>query len=44
MFERGAFEREGRAIPAPLEAPLDDGNVISFVSVGPAIRGTKCAS
>jgi len=35
--ERGAFEREGRAIPAPLEAPLDDGNVISFVSVGPAI-------
>jgi len=35
--ERGAFEREGRAIPAPLEVSLDDGNVISFVSVGPAI-------
>src|SRR5258706_15144369 len=35
--ERGAFEREGRAIPVSLETPLDDRNVISFVSVGPAI-------
>jgi fatty-acyl-CoA synthase len=35
--ERGAFEREGRAIPAPPESPHDDANVISFVSVGRAI-------
>jgi fatty-acyl-CoA synthase len=35
--ERGAFEREGRAVPAPLEAPPDDTNIISFVSVGRAI-------
>jgi|SRR5579872_31275 len=34
--ERSTFEREGRAIPAPAEAH-DDNNVISFVSVGPAI-------
>jgi fatty-acyl-CoA synthase len=36
-IERGAFEREGRAVPSPPEAPLDDRNVISFVSVGRAI-------
>src|ERR1700731_23019 len=35
--ERGAFEREGRAVQAAPEATLDDRNVISFVSVGPAI-------
>ncbi len=35
--ERGAFEREGRAVPAPLETPPDDSNAISFVSVGRAI-------
>jgi len=35
--ERGVFEREGRAVPATPEAALDDRNVISFVSVGPAI-------
>ncbi len=35
--ERGAFEHEGRAVPAPPDAPPDDRIVISFVSVGPAI-------
>jgi fatty-acyl-CoA synthase len=35
--ERSAFEREGRAVQAAPEAALDDRNVISFVSVGPAI-------
>ena len=35
--ERAAFEREGRAVPAAPDAPADDANVISFVSVGRAI-------
>jgi fatty-acyl-CoA synthase len=35
--ERGAFERESRAVPSPPEAAHDDSNVISFVSVGSAI-------
>jgi fatty-acyl-CoA synthase len=35
--ERSAFELEGCAIPAPANAAPDDKNVISFVSVGPAI-------
>jgi len=35
--ERGAFEREGYAVQARPDAALDDKNVISFVSVGPAI-------
>jgi 1-acyl-sn-glycerol-3-phosphate acyltransferase len=35
--ERSVFEREGRAIQAPSEAARDDKDVISFVSVGPAI-------
>jgi fatty-acyl-CoA synthase len=36
-IERSAFELEGRAIEAPSEAALDEKNVISFISVGPAI-------
>jgi len=36
-IDRGAFEREGHAIRALLETTHDDRNVISFVSVGPAI-------
>jgi 1-acyl-sn-glycerol-3-phosphate acyltransferase len=36
-LERGAFEQEGRAVPAPPDAAADDPNVISFVSVGPPI-------
>src|ERR1700674_114466 len=35
--ERGAFEREGRAVQTPPGAPPDNRNVISFVSVGRAI-------
>jgi 1-acyl-sn-glycerol-3-phosphate acyltransferase len=36
-IERAAFECEGRAVPAALNVPADDANVISFVSVGTAI-------
>jgi 1-acyl-sn-glycerol-3-phosphate acyltransferase len=36
-IDRSAFEREGRAVPAAPDAPADDANVISFVSVGRAI-------
>src|SRR6266853_900382 len=35
--ERSAFERDGRAVQASPEGAGDDKNVISFVSVGPAI-------
>jgi fatty-acyl-CoA synthase len=35
--ERGTFEREGRAVQVQHETAPDDRNVISFVSVGPAI-------
>ncbi len=34
LLERAAFAQEGRAVPAPPNASLDDPNVISFVSVG----------
>ena len=36
-IERGAFELEGRAVPAPSDSQPDSRNVISFVSVGGAI-------
>jgi len=40
-LERAAFEREGRAVPAPLGASApnsnEDPHVISFVSVGPPV-------
>ncbi len=35
--DRSSFEREGRAVPVAPEYATDDTNVISFVSVGPAI-------
>src|SRR5207245_3703776 len=33
-IDRATFEREGRAVPVAPDAPRDDPNVTSFVSVG----------
>jgi 1-acyl-sn-glycerol-3-phosphate acyltransferase len=38
-LDRAVFAQEGRAVPAPPNAPVDDASVISFVSVGQAISG-----
>jgi fatty-acyl-CoA synthase len=37
--QRSRFEREGRAVQAPLDSGRDGTNTIAFVSVGPAIPG-----
>ena len=36
-LERAAFAQEGRAIPAPPDASVEDPEVISFVSAGPPV-------
>jgi len=38
-IDRATFEREGRAVPVAPDAPRDDPNVTSFVSVGRPVPG-----